>query len=593
MKKSETDISLLMRLLRESIPQQKARYAVAIFAMVITAASAALAAWSMGEIVDTMTTPDNHARAYTVAGIVFAIFVVRGLSGYLQIVFLARAGNSIIAAKQREMYKKLLSQGLSFFNDYQSSQILVRVTQTAERARSVVDTIVRGYVRDLLTLVGLVAIMIYQQPVLSTIWLVVGPIIFIGLRKLMGKMTAVLKQELGGISEIIKVTQETSIGVRIIKAFGMESHMQERMNSAVRDVQKKRNKIIRLKATTEPLLNTLVGLAIASIVVLSAVNIYGSEPATPGQLMSFVTALLMAYEPAKRLSRMRMDIHQGMIGVRMLYELIDHPITLNENADAKALVSGEGRITLDNITFGYNKNKHFIKQLSFEFEPGETTALVGPSGSGKSTLMNLIMRLYDPIEGRILIDGQDISLVTFASLRDRMSYVGQDTFLFASTIKENIRVGRQNATDDEVINAARIANAHEFIDSLQDGYDTLVSENGTSLSGGQRQRIAIARAVLKGADILLLDEATSAQDSHSENLVRDALDLVTSGKTTILIAHRLSTILTADRIVYLEDGCILEAGTIDDLLASEAGHFRKLFDEQYSDASKFKDVPKK
>ena len=588
MKTSKIDNTLLWRLLRESIPQQKVRYGVAIFAMVITAATAALAAWSMGEIVDAMTNPENRARTLTVAGLVFMIFIMRGISGYLQAVFLARAGNSIIAEKQKEMYNKLLGQGISFFNEYQSSQILLRVTKSAERARKVVDTIVTGYVRDLLTLFGLVAIMVYQQPILSAIWIFIGPLIFIGLRLLMKKMDSILKQELGGMSQIIKVTQETSIGVRVIKAFSMESHMQAQMNEAIVDVQKRRNKIAELKSATEPLLNTLVGFAIASIVVLSTVNVFGSEPATPGQLMSFVTALLMAYEPAKRISRMRMEIHHGMRGVRMLYELIDHPVELKESEAAKDLEPGLGQISFKDVGFGYDKARLFIENLNFDFAPGKTTALVGPSGSGKSTIFNLIMRLYDPQKGNVLIDGQDISNATFDSLRKRMSYVGQDTFLFSASVRENIRVGRPEATDVEVMEAARIANADEFIKELPKGYKTQVGENGASLSGGQRQRISIARAVLRGADILLLDEATSALDSHSETLIRDALDRITEGKTVILIAHRLSTILKADEIVYLENGSILEVGSIDELLSLESGHFRRLFDEQFNDVESFR-----
>lgn len=588
LKKTTKENSLLWRLLRESIPQQKFRYGVAMIAMVITAATAALAAWSMGEIVDAMTNPDNRARTIGVAGLVLLIFLVRGASGYVQAVFLARAGNSIIAKNQKAMYDKLLRQGVSFFTEYQSSEILLRVTKAAERARKVVDTVVTGYVRDLLTLVGLIAIMIYQQPILSAVWLIVGPLVFIGLRFLMRRMDHLLKQELGGMSEIIKVTQETSIGVRVIKAFSMEKHMKARMDDAVKSVQKKRNKLVQLKSATEPLLNTLVGLAIASIVVLSTINIFGSDPATPGQLMSFVTALLMAYEPAKRISRMRMEIHHGMTGVRMLYELIDHPVSLKENPEAIDLQPIVGQVSFENVSFGYNEREPFIKNLTFDFAPGQTTALVGASGSGKSTLFNLIMRLYDPQEGQVLIDGQNIRNATFHSLRKHMSYVGQETFLFSTTVKENIRVGRPGATDDEVITAARVANAHEFIEELPKGYETRVGENGANLSGGQRQRISIARAVLKEAEILLLDEATSALDGYSETLVRDAIDNITKGKTTIMIAHRLSTIMKADQVIYLENGRIIEVGSIDQLLRMEDGYFRKLFDEQYSEVHDFK-----
>lgn len=588
LKKNNKDNPLLWRLLRESIPQQKFRYGIAMIAMVITAATAALAAWSMGEIVDTMTNTENRARTIGVAGLVLLIFLLRGAAGYVQAVFLAKAGNSIIAINQKAMYDKLLKQGVSFFTQYQSSEILLRVTKAAERARKVVDTIVTGYVRDVLTLIGLIVIMIYQQPILSAVWLFVGPLIFLGLRFLMKRMDRLIKQELGGISEIIKVTQETSTGVRVIKAFSMEKHMQNRMNNAVTSVQTKRNKLVQLKSATEPLLNALVGVAIASIVLLSTVNILGGDPATPGQLMSFVTALLMAYEPAKRLSRMRMEIHHGMTGVRMLYALIDHPISLKELPSAVELQPGNGQVSFDNVSFGYNKDNPFIENLTFDFLPGKTTALVGASGSGKSTLFNLIMRMYDPKIGKVIVNGRDISTVTFESLRKRMSYVGQETFLFSTSVKENIRVGRPGATDHDVISAAHISNAHEFIEKLPKGYNTPIGENGANLSGGQRQRISIARAILKNSEILLLDEATSALDSHSETLVRDAIDKITEGRTTIMIAHRLSTIMKADQVVYLESGAIVEVGSIDELLKIRNGYFRKLFDEQFAEVQDFR-----
>jgi ATP-binding cassette subfamily B protein len=329
------------------------------------------------------------------------------------------------------------------------------------------------------------------------------------------------------------------------------------------------------------MMETTTGLAIAAIMVLSTVPLFNNATATPGQLMSFVTAFLMAYLPAKRLARMRVSIESGMIGVQMMYNLLDSPRTMTEAPNAEALPDGPGRVKLENVHFSYNEDKPAINGITLDCPAGKTTALVGPSGSGKSTLINLILRLYDPDKGRILVDDVDLKEVTFESLRQRIAYVGQETFLFSTTVMENLRLARLDATDEEVVEAARIAHADEFVQQLSKGYNTPIGENGTFLSGGQRQRLAIARAVLRRAQILILDEATSALDSHSEALVRDALVEVTYNITTIVIAHRLSTVLQSDQICYIQDGRVEEVGSLSELLERN-GKFRSLYDQQFA-----------
>lgn len=579
--KGLTADSLLWRLLSESVPQHKGKYAAAIVAMVLVAGTTALSAWIMGEIVDAMNQPENVGRIYAVALSVFLIFTAKGFSSFAQTVLMARAGNRIVADKQKLLFKRLLDQGVSFFNTTESSDLLLRVTQSAQMARSVIDVIVTGFVRDLLTLIGLVAVMFYQQPFLSLICLVVGPAALLGVRLILGKVRKIMAQEMAGLAEIIKVVQETSTGARVIKAFALESVMQKRMDSAVRDVEKRSNKMVRLESATSPLMDTLTGMAIAAIVVLSSISLFGQSAGTPGQLMSFVTAFLMAYEPAKRLSRMRVTIEAGMIGVGMMYSLLDQPLTLVESPDARELDVGPGKVTIDNVSFGYSGDVSVLRDLSLTFEAGKTTALVGPSGGGKSTILNLILRLYDPQEGVVRIDGQDIRNATFASLRKKIAFVGQDTFLFSNTVMNNLLVARPDATEAEVHEAARIAYAHDFIEALPNGYSTQIGENGAFLSGGQRQRLSITRAVLRQAPILLLDEATSALDSQSEAYIRNALERVSAGVTTIVIAHRLATILNADKICYLEGGRVVEEGTLQELLAKD-GAFKRLYETQYS-----------
>ena len=357
--------------------------------------------------------------------------------------------------------------------------------------------------------------------------------------------------------------------------------MAERMNLAVKTVESRSNSMARLSGVTSPLMDTLSGFAIASVVALSTVGMFGNDATSPGELMSFITALLMAYEPAKRLARMRIGIEAGMIGVGLMYQILDTPIAVKEAVDATDLPHGSGKVTFNNVSFHYQDNNPLLDQINLTFEAGKTTALVGPSGGGKSTIINLILRLYDPVEGQIEIDGFDLRNATFASLRDKIAFVGQETFLFAGTLKQNISMGRENATDDEIIQAAKAANAHDFIQNMPKQYETEVGENGGNLSGGQRQRIAIARAILRNSPILIMDEATSALDSESEFLVNDALHKLSKGRTTIVIAHRLSTILGANRIVVVKEGELVEQGTLSELL-SKNGLFKSLYDRQFS-----------
>lgn len=574
---------LLWRLVRTNLHEQRKLYGISIAAMVVVAAMTSSVAWIMRYIVDAMTIPDNQGIVFLVALAVAAIFTVKGLATYVQVVSLTRAGNRIVATQQIRLYDKLLRQGVSFFNLTESSDLLMRVTQSAQAARMIIDLIVTSFVRDLLTLIGLLAVMFYQQPVLSAVALLVGPAAIFGIRVLLRKVRKIMEMEMASLAEIIKVIQETSTGIRIIKAFALEERMASRMARAVREVEKRSNAISRLEAITSPLMDTLSGFAIAAVVALSAVQIFGVQGTTPGQLMSFVTALLMAYEPAKRLSRMRITIESGMVGVRMMFGLLDQPETLAEHPNPVTMTKGPGRIVFDRVGFSYGAGRPVINDLSLVFEAGKTTALVGPSGGGKSTILNLILRLYDPHEGTVTIDDLDIRLASFTSLRDKISFVGQDTFLFSASVSDNIRFGSPTASEEEVIAACKAANAHEFIEHLPQGYKTQVGENGAFLSGGQKQRLAIARAILRDAPILLLDEATSALDSKSEALVQEAIQRLTRDRTTVVIAHRLSTVLGADKICVIEAGALAEEGTAKALLA-RGGVFRGLYDQQFGTA---------
>ncbi len=533
----------------------------------------------MRDIVNSVYLKQGFDVVLEIAFAVAVIFIVKGFATFVQSYYLSKAGNSIVAEQQRKIYDRLLKQGVSFFQNLPSSELLVRVTYNAQAARSVIDTIVTSFVRDLFSLIGLIIVMFAQNFLLSAISMIIGPLAIFSVRLVLRRVRKIMEAELASLGEIVNVVQETSIGVRVIKAFSLEKLMRQRMNKAVSDVEHRANGIAKLEAATSPIMETLSGLAIAVVIAVSGYTVL-EKGGSPGDLMAFITALLLAYEPAKRLARMRVQIEGGMIGVRMMFEVLDAPLTLTEKKDAVALPKASGDVELKNVSFEYVSGQPVLRDVSVLFEGGKMTALVGPSGSGKSTIINLMMRLYDPQNGSVEINGTDLRDVSFASLREHVSYVGQETFLFSGTIKHNISVGRDNATEDEIIAAAKAANAHDFIMKMQNGYDTRLGENGSGLSGGQRQRVAIARAMLRDADILILDEATSALDSESEALVRDALERLTLNKTSIVIAHRLSTINRADKIVVMDNGEVAEQGSRRELLAND-GLYKRLHSIQF------------
>ncbi|MET2829022.1 ABC transporter ATP-binding protein [Mesorhizobium shangrilense] len=569
---------LVVRLVRESFRQHMFGYGAAILSMLVVAGMTAASAWILREITNEFVIDKRIERVNMIAAAVAVIFIVKGVANFVQAYFMSRVGNAIIAERQRKIYDRILAQGIEFYHSTSSSDLITRMTNNAQAARNVLDLVVTSYVRDLVTLVALVLVMIVQQPALSLICFVVGPLAIYGVNLILKRVRKFAAMEFRSVGQIVQVIQETAIGVRVVKAFNLEGMMRKRMYRAVSDVEDRANNIATLEAVTSPVMETLAGLAIAGAVLVSGLLVLEGGQ-TPGGIMAFIAALLLAYEPAKRLARVRIALESGIVGVRMMFQLADEPLTLAEKPDAKPLLAGPGEIRFDAVSFAYQNGPPVLDRFDMTLAPGKMTALVGPSGSGKSTILNLIMRMYDPQSGRVLFDGQDISHATLASLREKIAYVSQDTFLFAGTIMHNIRLGRQDATDAEVIAAARAANAHDFISAQAKGYETEVGENGAFLSGGQRQRISIARAMLRNAEILLLDEATSALDAESEALFRDALQQLTEGRTTIVIAHRLSTVHQADTIVVLEAGKVVESGPHRDLL-KQGGLYQKLYEYQ-------------
>jgi ATP-binding cassette subfamily B protein len=379
------------------------------------------------------------------------------------------------------------------------------------------------------------------------------------------------------------VVQETSNAFRLIRAFRLEDAMLDRLDAAVRSVERLSNRLVKLQAAANPMVDVLGGLAVASIVLYGGWRVIYYD-ATAGQFFSFITALLLATDPIRRLARIHLTLATAATGVRMLYDLLDRPPAIADAPDAEPLRVFRGEIAFRRVDFGYAPEKPVLRRLDLVVPAGKRTALVGLSGGGKSTVFNLTLRFWEPDDGTVEIDGQDLRGVTLSSLYDAITLVSQDVYLFAGTVRDNILRGRPSASPDDVVAAARAAAAHDFILAMPQGYDTHVGEHGGRLSGGQRQRIALARAFLKNAPILLLDEPTSSLDSEADASVQAALRRLGRGRTTLVIAHRLATVADADLIHVIDDGQVVESGTHEQLIRRK-GRYARLFALQFAGAA--------
>jgi ATP-binding cassette, subfamily B, bacterial MsbA len=577
--------ALLRRLLVEEALGHWPRYAAAIALSVIVAGATAVPAYLIGTMVDAADVEKNYHKIVSIGVLIMLTFVVRGLSTYGSSVLLSWIGNRIIAENQRRMFDKLLHENIGYFADRHSAEFVARLATGAQAVCQVINVLVTTLVRDLLSLIFLICIMVNADPIMSLVALVIGPPALFFLRKMIRRVRTIARMQFTGSTRIAETVLETLQGMRMVKAFGLEDEMRRRLDESVTAVESESNKLARVSSRATPMMDVLGGFAILLAFIYGGYRIVETG-AKPGQFVSFLFAFFLAYEPAKRLARLNLDLTGALVGVRILYEVIDSPAGEPDDSDRPPLKLSDARLELADVHFAYQPGTPVLRGINFVAERGKLIALVGPSGGGKSTVLNLILRFYEIDSGHIDIDGQNIAAVSRRSLREHVAYVGQIVHLFRGTIRENIALGKLDASKDEIIAAAQAAHAHEFIESFPAGYDTQVGEHGLQLSGGQRQRIAIARALIKDAPIILLDEATAALDSESERTVQEAIAELCKGRTTIAIAHRLSTIMHADCILVVENGTIVESGRHEELLRKGgryASFYRLQLKEQTSD----------
>ena len=561
----DTALGMIWRLLSDYGFARWHRYVVAFVLMGIGAGATGLTAYLAGDVINqAYVNRDFHAVILT-SIVLMVVFTLRGVANYGHSVILARVGNSIVAENQKRLFDQLQQQNLTYFGDRHSSEVLARLSTGAAAANAALSLVITAIGRDFLTLMALVVVMFVQDPVMSLAAFVVVPPVLFGLRKLVKRIKSVALHQWQGGARTLETLQETIQGIRLVKSFTLEDQMRARFHANVASVQSDSNKMARVANRTAPLIETLAGLAIAVLMVYAGHRVINTG-ASPGEFFSFITAFLLAYEPAKRLAKLNLELNVALVNVRILFEVIDNPATEPKDDNRPPLKINAARVEFRDVMFSYRPGEPTIRDMSFVAEPGAMTALVGPSGGGKSTVLNLILRFYEIEGGAITIDDQDITSVSRRSLRSQISYVGQDVFLFRTSVRENIAFGRPGASEADVIAAAKAAQAHDFISALPKGYDTLVGERGAGLSGGERQRISIARALIKDAPLILLDEATAALDSESEHYVQKAIGELCEGRTTLVIAHRLSTVMHADNILVIEAGQVVDSGRHDELL---------------------------
>lgn len=566
----------LKRLVSETWRSYWWRYVLALVLLSVVSATTAATAWLMRDVINDVFIAKSWSALVFIAVSVLVLYIARGAASYGQGVMLYFIGTDLVADAQKRLIAKLMVDDVGTMLNRTSSELAQKITLGADAGRQLLHTLATGLGRDVLTLIGLVIVMVLQDPLMSMIVLLIMPIAAIFISKIGKRIKGVMKRHITVSISIADQLRQVVQGFRVVKAFGAEAAMSARLHEAIAEQRKQGRKISVLAARTQPVVETLAGIAVSLVILYGGwrVIVHG---ATPGAFFSFIAAVLLAYDPARRIAGMRVQLEQGLVGLRMYYDMLDHAPQFADHTDAVVIQPGPGEIRFEQVRFAYEGHEAAIlNDINLSLAAGKTTALVGASGSGKSTVLSLLLRFWQPQSGRILVDGQDIAELTSASLRARMAYVGQDSYLFDGSIRDNIRFARPDAAEVDVIDAAKAAQAHDFILDLPEGYDTPVGELASRLSGGQKSRIAIARAFLRDAPILLLDEPTAALDAQSEEAIRLTLNDLAVGRTTILIAHRLASVVGADKIIVIGEGRVIEQGSHTELLA-QGGTYAALY----------------
>lgn len=568
------------RLLRFILPYKK-RLVVAIICMALSGASNVVVPWLIKDVIDkVLANKDIFTLNLIVIGIL-VLFFFRGIFYFGQRYLMSYVGQKIVNDIRETLYRHLQTLSLSYFDRHKTGNIMSNLTNDVSALQSAIAGNLISFVQEAVILVGSLVSMFVLYWKLSILTLVIVPMVVFTIRYFGNKLRLAGHDVQGKLADITALLEEAISGIRIIRSFNREDFEIHRFM-----VQNDRNfwalmETTRLTALLTPFIQFFAAIAVTGIIWYGGMSVINGEM-TAGALIAFLIYAINLANPVRRISEIYADIQKSLAAADRVFETIDTEPDVKEKPDAITLPQVKGEVEFHHVDFSYDDEHPALIDFNLKVEPGEVVALVGPSGAGKSTVANLLPRFYDVTGGSLTIDGIDVRDVTFSSLRQQIGLVPQETMLFNASVRENILYGRLDATDEEVVAAAKAANAHDFIMEMPGGYDAMVGDRGNSLSGGQRQRIAIARAILKNPRILILDEATSALDTESEKVVQAALDRLMKGRTAVVIAHRLSTIRDADNIVVIDHGRIVEEGRHEELLAKN-GLYAHLYAVQFAD----------
>lgn len=561
-----TNFEVLKRLYSDYTKKFRYKILLSLFFTLIVATSTSSIAWLLDPAVKKLFIEKNQTLLFIIPGMIVLAFSMKGLSLYLARTKMIAVAEDIKAIIQMDMSKSLINADTDYIDDKHTGKFLSNLTYDAALITSLVSTVILNLFKDSLTLIGLLFVMFYQNWKLALVAIMMIPLASFAsksLGKRIGKVTTEAQIDSGLLTtHLIEVFKNH----KLIKIFQQEKKETHRVENFINNLKERSKKIATIFVRATPIMESLTGIMIATLIYVSGKLILNDELEV-NNFFSFLAAMMLAYQPVRSLATLHMGISQGLSAARRILPIVDIKNKIKENENSKPLKVDVGNIKFQDVNFHYTNNKNVVlKNINLEIKGGKMSALVGHSGAGKSTILNLIPRFFNCSKGDIFIDNQSINHSTISSLRQNISLVSQDTTLFDDTIKNNIAYAKPNATDEEIISAAKNALADEFINKLPQKYNTEIGENGIRLSGGEKQRISIARAILKKTPIILLDEATSSLDSETESKIQEALAHLTKNKTTLVIAHRLSTVLKCEKIFILDKGEIVGQGNHQDLL---------------------------